>query len=134
MIKVRYNLARGKNYMKWKIESKSGVEYHSPDNVQLIMSNCVLKNNKKLAQRIFNGENKNVCAWILCESITINIKGYTEFEQKNEPAYQIKYNPKIAPYWRIDEIKYSIDNNILKRITSFEKDLFLSSPNTFHNG
>ena len=29
---------------------------------------------------------------------------------------------------------YSIDNNTLQRITSFEKDLFLSSPKTFYNG
>ena len=99
-IKVRFNLGRGKNYMKWKIESKSGVEYHSPDNVQLIMFNCVLKNNKKMAQRIFNGENKNVCAWILCESIIINIKDYMQFEEKTEPAYQIKYNLLLLNFFK----------------------------------
>ena len=71
-IKVRFNLGAGKHFMKWKIEGPLGVEYHHPDQVQLVLAKCKIKNNKKTAQKIFDGVHKTVCAWVLCESISIN--------------------------------------------------------------
>ena len=129
-IKVRFNLGRGKNYMKWKIESKSGVEYHYPEDVQLIMKNCILKNNSKTAQKIFEGENKDVCAWILCESIEINHKEH--FSQvacnliKYSTVYKLKYNPKVLPYWVTKEDSlHNLDNSEFKTIASSNKELFI---------
>jgi len=124
-IKVRFNLGRGKHYMKWKIQSKSGVEYHSPKDVDLVLKNCQLKNNRKVAERIFKGENKDVCAWILCESITIRepimppnaiIGEYRE--------QQIKYNPRINPYWSI--MGECVDNNIYDELHTIGKNIFIS--------
>ena len=58
--------------MKWKISYPDGnIEYHIPTDVQLIMKKCELKNNRNVASKIFNGANKEVCAWILCEEIEI---------------------------------------------------------------
>jgi len=109
-IKVRFNLGRGKNYMKWKIQSKSGVEYHYPADVQLIMKGCQLKNNRKTAEKIFNGENKDVCAWVLCDSIDIKFDNFEKVWVKDK----LSYNPRKQPHWvwngwdvdnkRIDEI------------------------------
>jgi hypothetical protein len=127
-IKVRFNLGRGKNYMKWKIQSKSGVEYHSPEDVQLVIHNCVLKNNRKTAQKIFEGENKDVCAWILCESIEINHK--ENFSQVacnlikySDTVYKLRYNPKVLPYWVTGED--NLDNSEFKTIASSNKELFI---------
>ncbi len=96
-IKVRFNLGAGVNFMKWKIERPDGViSYHSPEDVQLIMKGCVLKNQKSTALKIFNGSNKTVCSWILCESIEILANGVSTHLQDSE---RVSYNPKVSPNW-----------------------------------
>lgn len=98
-IKVRFNLGKGKNYMKWKIEHNEKVEYVSPEEKNLIMINCVLKNNRKTAEKILNGEHKTVCAWILCDVIQILDRSVKNFRiSKNR---RLKYNPRVNPYWEI---------------------------------
>jgi hypothetical protein len=101
-IKVRFNLSRGKNYLKWKIEYPSGeVEYHSPTDTQLIMKTCQLKNNRNIADKIFHGQHKSVCAWILCEDIEVRFDKFVAYDTMNMD--QLKYNPKKLPYWVIDD-------------------------------
>jgi hypothetical protein len=96
-IKVRFNLGAGVNFMKWKIERPDGViSYHSPEDVQLIMNGCVLKNQKSTALKIFNGSNKTVCSWILCGSIEILTNGVSTHLQDSE---RVSYNPKVSPNW-----------------------------------
>lgn len=136
-IKVRFNLGRGKHYMKWKIQSQIGLEYHYPDDVQLIMHNCTLKNNRKVAERIHAGENKDVCAWILCESITIKHKdltlNYGDIPDtptiKTDNSIKLRYNPRIQPYWecRSKELTgdYNLDNKSFNTIVSQKKELFI---------
>jgi hypothetical protein len=99
-IKVRFNLARGKNYMKWKIQFPDGtIEYHSPSEVQLVMRDCILKNYKSVSQKIFDGGEKVVCAWVLCKSIAIK---YNEFIQADSDGERIRYNPRVTPHWILD--------------------------------
>lgn len=94
-VKVRFNLGAGKNYMKWKVEYPDGkIEYHHPTDVQLVMSECTLRNHKGTAQKIFNGANKTVCAWVLCKEIEIRTEN---FEKDNEQ--RIRYNPRVQPNW-----------------------------------
>lgn len=101
-IKVRFNLGKGVNYMKWKVEYPDGkVEYHSPVETQLVMNGCQLKNYKKTADKIFNGANKIVCAWVLCDSIEIRKSNYSQFDLTCE---RIKYNPRVQPNWLINGI------------------------------
>lgn len=95
-IKVRFSLQRGENYMKWRVIDSDGiVTYYNPCDVQLIMKGCTLRNNKKVATKIYNGEStKVVCAWILCDEIEIRRSDFIK-----ESDYKIKYNPKLAPHW-----------------------------------
>jgi len=94
-IKVRFNLGAGKNYMKWKIEYTDGkVEYLHPTDVQLMMHDCTLKNYKKTAEKIFNGADKTVCAWVLCKQIEIKTSNF-EPETQNK----IRFNPRVQPNW-----------------------------------
>lgn len=94
-IRVRFNLGAGKNYMKWKVEYPDGrVEYLHPTDVQLVMTGCTMKNHRKTAQKIFEGANKTVCAWVLCDSIRIRKEGFDP-ENKN----RIRYNPRVQPNW-----------------------------------
>jgi hypothetical protein len=119
-IKVRFNLGRGKNYLKWKVESKSGVEYYYPTEVQLILHNCVLKNNRKMAEKIFNGMNKNVCAWIICDSITIKRENFNKVWVKD----RLTYNPRKQPYWVFNN--FEVDNDRFDEITTIDYQLFVT--------
>jgi len=109
-IKVRFNLGKGKNYMKWKIEYPNGkVEYYDPTTTQIIMNECELRNYKKVAEKIYNGANKTVCAWVLCKGIEIKTKGFIPFDITCD---RIRYNPKVQPNWILNgEVadKQSID-------------------------
>ena len=121
-IKVRFNLSRGINYMKWKITYPDGnVEYHIPTDVQLVMKNCELKNNRNIASKIFNGASKEVCAWILCEEVEIVTEN---FNSLNIAGKQIKYNPKIQPNWVMDEI--NVDGLKANQIESIDYSLFVT--------
>ena len=99
-IKVRFNLSAGKNYMKWKVEYPDRKpEYYDPNEFQLVLGGCTLKNHKKTAQKIHDGANKTVCAWVLCSSIAIYKAG--KYNTDNLP--QIKYNPRVRPNWMWDD-------------------------------
>lgn len=95
-IRVRFNLARGKNYMKWKIEyPDKTVEYRDVKEVQLVMRNCKLKNYKNVAEKIYKGANKEVCAWVLCDDLVIKQGDFL----KDEGLDRVKYNPREIPHW-----------------------------------
>jgi hypothetical protein len=101
-IRVRFNLGQGKNYMKWKIEYPDGrIEYHVPSETQLILDGCILKNFKTVAKTIFDGANKTVCAWVLCDKITIIKECFTQFDDK-EQTNRIRYNPRVTPHWMFE--------------------------------
>ena len=100
-IRVRFNLGRGKNFMKWKVEfPDKRVQYFDPTTTQLVMYGCQLRNYKKVAEKIYNGANKTVCAWVLCESIDIRTKTFIPFDVNCD---RIRYNPRIKPNWLLND-------------------------------
>jgi hypothetical protein len=117
-IKVRFSLQRGENYMKWRVIGSDGVvTYYNPCDVQLIMRGCTLRNNKKLATKIFNGEStKVVCAWILCNELEIR---HSDFVKESD--FKIKYNPKVAPNWTF--LGEDIDDRDVSYIVSVDYKL-----------
>ena len=121
-IKVRFNLSRGKNYMKWKCVFPDGtIEYLSPDEVSLIMMKCKLSNNAKQAEKIFQGESKTVCAWVLCEEIRI-----TGVPQKYlTETSRLRYNPRVKPCWDYQEV--NSDGKEFDCIESRENRLYVNS-------
>jgi hypothetical protein len=121
-IKVRFNLSRGKNYMKWKIVyPDSTIEYLSPDEVSLIMMKCKLSNNAKQAEKIFQGESKTVCAWVLCEEMKI-----TGVPQKDIiETSRLRYNPRVKPCWDYQEV--NSDGKEFDRIESRGNRLYVNS-------
>jgi len=100
MIKVRFNLSSGANYMKWKVEYPNGdKEYLSPETHRLTMTTALLKNYKKTSQKIFDGGEKVVCAWVMCESIIIEKVDLDSIGICYNNLRIIKYNPRITPNW-----------------------------------
>jgi hypothetical protein len=116
-IKVRFNLGRGVNYMKWKVQYPNGhVNFYSPDQTQLVMSGCILKNSRSTALKIFSGNHKTVCAWILCDDIEI-LKVNVLWDN----GRQVKYNPKVLPFWNIDGT--DMDGSKFNNMYTFGKKL-----------
>jgi hypothetical protein len=95
---VRFNLGKGKNFMKWKVSYPSGTaRYYEPSEVLIIMNGCKLVNHKGTAKKIFDGANKTVCAWVECEEIKVIDKVVTQSD-----ARQVCYNPRVTPHWVLD--------------------------------
>lgn len=98
MIKVRFHLAQGENYMKWQVKNHKGeVTYHDPQEVTLAMYECKLVNQQGTAQKIFDGANKTVCAWIECEGICI-------LDPTEITDNKVSYNPRVAPHWMMNGV------------------------------
>ncbi len=118
--KIRFNLGRGPNYMKWKISHPSGlVEYLKPTDVQLVMTNCKLVNNKKSSKEIFIGAHKRVCAWILCENLQIK---YSDFNQSDVTGNNIRFNPRKEPNWVLNGV--NVDGIKIDKIETVDYKLY----------
>ena len=107
--------------MKWQIKG-DGVEYADPDSASLWITEGILKNVAKTAAKIFEGENKTVCAWIECKNVKVIAPDHHP-DQEWEPIY---YNPRIAPHWRDAEGK-NIDKQMYRAILSCGKNLYAKS-------
>jgi hypothetical protein len=122
-IKVRFNLGRGKNYKKWKVSVPDQPDqFFDPLEVTIILKNCKLVNNKKTAEKIFNGKNKSVCAWVSCSEV--DVMAYSSVVKWGSVSLrEISYNPKIAPNWVIDN--RDADNENIDVIISCGKSLHI---------
>lgn len=118
--RVRFNLGRGKHYLKWKVSLGDEVNYYDPSEVQILMYNCSLNNNKDKARQIYEGANKDVCAWVICSEIRINKA--TDIKLK-EGDQQLMYNPRRYPHWFNDKGD-NLDNKIFDVIVSSDRKLF----------
>ena len=127
--KVRFNLGRGENYMKWKVVDPKGVtSYYFPTGVQLRMTGCTLKNNKAAAKRIYRGmSNKVVCAWVLCEKLDIITEHFSQSDTQPD-AYRLKFNPRTAPNWQLEQGEHILnaDDDYFNEITTVDYRLYIT--------
>jgi hypothetical protein len=126
-IKVRFNLSRGKHYMQWKITYPTGaVQYCSPTSTQLVMTGCTLKNSRITAEKIFNGQHKVVCAWVLCDSIKVKYSVFNQYDVDGNP--RVKYNPRVKPHWVIETRSgdTNADNSHFSELGSVDYKLFIT--------
>jgi len=115
MLKVRFHLGQGENYMKWQVrDGDKDPEYLDPETTSFTLINCTLKNNKRLAREIHGGANKTVCAWILCDEIRM--------DAEHAEGQEIGYNPRKKPFWTDGE--NDLDNRKFKTISSKGRKLY----------
>lgn len=117
--KIRFNLGAGENYMKWQIEDRHNktVEYHEPLDCSLQMQGTKLVNQQATANKIFNGANKSVCAWIEADGCVI-----TTTPTITEIYVAITYNPKVTPHWMSEgEI---VDKGKYKRLVTVGRGIY----------
>ncbi len=91
---VRFHLGKGENCGKWQVKGPGGIQYHDPAKVSLTMLDCQLRNQRGTAQKVYDGANKSVCAWVDCNELLVS---GPQTEMAGIPLF---YNPKVAPYWR----------------------------------
>ena len=99
---VRFHLLHGKNYKHWQIKTKIHnqtvhVRYLNPDHVQLILQNCTLISNNKIAQQVYKSKKRTVCGWIRCTNYIVQTPRHIDAN------YRLRYSPIHDPYWRNHE-------------------------------
>ena len=121
MYKVRFHLARGANFMKWQLTDPNGdKQYFNPENKLIAMFGCRLRVQPSTAQKIHDGANKSVCAWIECE--------HTQVVDKPIPMTifdtRISFNPKRSVHWMTEEGEIK-DGEFMPLIVTNERELFI---------
>jgi len=105
--------------MKWRIEdvTTKNVWFFEPSEFEAVIINGKLYNQKSAANKINQGSNKTVCAWIMAEDVvmysTENIwmKG------------QVSYNPRLMPHW-IDNNGNNVDKQEFAEMHIVERKIF----------
>ena len=121
MYRVRFHLARGKHYQMWQVRvDRQQVYYYDPSTVSLVMHDCVLHNRPALAEKIYAGDHKSVCAWINCRELQVTTPQNVDVFVRNQ---EIHYNPKTAPFWRNAD-NQNIDKQKIKQISTLDRRLF----------
>lgn len=92
------------------------------------MKGCTLKNSRKTALKIYGGEDKTVCAWILCDDIEIRFDGFEDFSEMvigfNSKIDRLMYNPRVVPYWTSEKTKLNMDGCQFETIGTVDRKLF----------
>jgi hypothetical protein len=125
MYRVRFHLALGENYRMWQIRGPEQVFYADPVRVSLRMTNCRLRNQRGTANKIFAGEDKTVCAWVECESVSVEDRIYHRGLQR-----QLIYNPRVKPYWTSSEDNTNLDGAEFPLVFSRDRSLFVREEDT----
>ena len=69
-IRVRFHLGKGKHFRMWQIKGKDSegkwlkTSYFPPEGTTVVMYGCKLVVRERAAQKIHEGANKSVCAWV----------------------------------------------------------------------
>ena len=115
---LRFNLGRGKNFMKWKITTTTKEKiYLEPNDVILQLINCKLYNDKTQSTKIFEGGHKRVCSWIECDDILVNPPKDITYGER------IHYNPRNVPYWTNDNGDY-LDGMEFEKLVTYNNSIF----------
>lgn len=118
--RVRFHLGKGRDYMKWQVfDLKHNTkDYYNPEKVSLVMKGCELGNHPKTAQRIYEGTNKTVCAWVSCNEVMVSLKPPSFKEM-----VQYKYNPRKNPHWFTDTHD-NVDGRKLSMMFTHNKQVY----------
>ena len=129
--RVRFHLGKGANYMHWQVtdrgimsDSGDAREYYSPDKVEIVMHGAKLGNQVSTALKIFEGENKTVCAWVECDAVDINYKASKVFQETDVTNLErIMYNPRKNPHWFTDD-DHNIDDKEFRKLTTKQNKIY----------
>jgi hypothetical protein len=122
MFDIRFHLGAGKHFKFWQIKFGRVAEYHNPALSAIVMYGCILKNERRKAERVFASQKRDVCGYVRCRNYTtisydsVNVEGHQE----------LMYDPKIAPYWRCSGSPDIYDNLTYPTLITVGRRIFVS--------
>ncbi len=85
--RLRYHLARGEFYKHWQMkrsEKNSKPVYFNPEDTSFLLNDVKLYSKRNVAQKIYEGENKTVCAWLAINNqVKVSTKEFVLLMLKN---------------------------------------------------
>lgn len=96
MYKVRFNIGAGVHFRHWQVEGPDGVSYYDPDKNSLILRGCRLSNRRRVAEKVFSSQRRDVCGYAVCESVEV-VEGVIE-----PSGRVVHFDPKVAPFWTFE--------------------------------
>lgn len=128
--KLRYHLARGRNYKKWQLKHMSPVGkfaldtfYRKPDDFVALLHNCRLRNHGSVAKKIHDGMNKTVCAWIEFDDFHEITGNHIPKILLSQTDSKYTYNPHKAPNWT-SEISDNEDDAVIPLMLVYKTNLY----------
>lgn len=130
MYTIRRHLSKGKNFGHFQIrghitDSKQGpvVEYVNPETHSIIFEDCKLHNKINQSRKIFDGANKQPCAYIICKEYLVVPKTLDPTDQ------EISFNPRQSPHWRklVNGIDSIIDSQYFQFLITSNTKLYALS-------
>ena len=130
---VRFNLGRGDNFRKWQIKSYNsrgkmlGQIHLDPNEHMLTMINATLHNKRKVAEKIFAGSNKSVCAWVRCDKMYFTKRMLDETPEywKLLNKFAVRYNPRVNPFWEFKG--HDVDGQTFDKLYSTKNLIYASN-------
>jgi len=122
MFDVRFHLGGGKHYKFWQIKFGQVPVYHDPSKDGLVLYDCILKNEKGTAERVFATQKRDVCGYVRCRDYTSRPYGTYNVEGWQE----LMYDPKIAPYWRSSNCPDICDGHTFATLVTVGRRVFVS--------
>ena len=119
--KVRFHLGAGSHFKHWQVKTKDSISYYDPEKNYIVMNNCRLHNNPKVAEKVLKNQVRDVCGWVECEGLIVHTYDHNhEFEIKQ----RIIYDPKITPFWIVENTNEKIDDTSWEVLLTNGKKLF----------
>jgi len=128
MYKVRFHLKTGKHFKHWQVTelSTKSISYYDPDKFNLTLLNVKLINKPSVANKIYTGGHKTVCAWCLCESVTVTrVDHLKTLEGCLGGLNEVMYNPRVAPNW-VNNSGGNIDGSFYSELVSIGNKLYIT--------
>lgn len=125
MFKIRFHLKNGKNFMHWQITNTETGEKHyiNPEDHNLLIHGGELVNSVKTANWIRANNLKQVCAWILCPSFTLQPKSHVE-----PFLTEVCYNPMRCNHWHYREAEgFNLDGKRFDVIKTVGRKVYIKN-------
>ncbi len=121
MYKVRFHLGSGPNFKHWQVRCGKSVYYHDPERTFLVMHGCLLVNERRTAEKVHEQQVRDVCGWVLCESLEAHER---QTEDKGE---MLLYDPKILPHWTRESECQNIDGTTWSKLVTHGRRVFTTN-------
>lgn len=100
MFDIRFHLGAGQHYKHWQVKdlSSNDVVYYDRKLFYFVMHDCVLKNKRNKAEKVFASQRRDVSGCVRCSSYDVHTYGQYD-DLDHSYGDELQYDPKITPFW-----------------------------------